>query len=311
MNRININAKDWNLLPVFESLFRTHNVSKSAKELSLSQSAVSHALGRLRDMFGDPLFTRVPRGVVPTPKAIELAPKVSQLTAEMSALLERGAFSPKTARGRIAIASTEYLEQTVLKSMFGGVRKEAPGIVFQFRNVHGKLPKLQMERGEIDIAIAGFFGNLPEGFYQQKLFENDFVVVARQNHPVIRESWNTDTYVQLEHLLVSPQGDLWGLIDERLLQMKKSRRVVAGFENYLSPGWLVASSDLVVTVPRYLGYFYAANLKVQVLELPIPSPKITIVQAWHERTHSSPLHQFIRSEIVKSVKQYEKTAKKP
>jgi DNA-binding transcriptional LysR family regulator len=223
----------------------------------------------------------------------------------MRSLFHATDFSAETARGRVAIASTEYLELTILSNAFMKMRKNSPDLQFQFRNASGRLPKIAMERGEIDIAIAGFFGNLPEGFYQQKIFENDFICVARKNHSVLKSELTLDIYTKLEHLLISPQGDLWGLIDDRLQQQKKSRRVVAGCENYLTPGWWVANSDLVVTVPRYLGDFYKQNLPVNLFELPLPSPKITIVQAWHERTHANPLHQYVRAHIAESSKGFQ------
>ncbi len=300
MSKSNINTKDLNLLVIFESLSRTLNVSQTAKELSVSQSAVSHALARLRDMFNDALFTRVPRGIVATPKAIELTPKISNAIEQMRSVFEITNFSAEKAAGKIVIASTEYLEQAFLSKMFIDLRKTSPELVFQFRNASGKLPKTQMEQGEIDVAIAGYFGNLPDGFYQQKLFDNDFVCVARKKHPKIKSKLTLDLYTELEHLLISPQGDLWGLMDERLLQQKKSRKVVAGFENYMTPGWIVAETDCILTVPRALGEFYEKNLGVEVFELPLPSPKIALVQAWHERTNSNPLHKFIRSKIAES-----------
>lgn len=302
MNKTDTLVKDWNLLGIFESLMRTGNVSKSANELSLSQSAVSHALARLREMFQDPLFTRLPRGISPTPRALELAPRISGVLLSLNELITSADFRPVTAKGKIAIASTEYIELTLLKPFFHKMRSASPDLTFQFRNAQGRLPKIQIERGEFDIAIAGFFGALPDGFYQQKLFENDFVCVARKSHPVLKSKFTLDIYTQVKHLLLSPQGDLWGLIDEKLLHMQRSRRVVAGFENYLTAGWYTAESDVVVTVPRSLGEFYAKTLDLKLFELPFESPKITIVQAWHERTHSSPLHRYVRDLIFQSAK---------
>lgn len=300
MSNVNISAKDLNLLVIFESLSRTFNVSKTAKELAVSQSAVSHALSRLRDMFGDPLFTRVARGMVATPKATELMPRIAQSIEHLRSVFEVTEFKKETATGKIVIASTEYLEQAFLAKMFMEVRKTSPGLVFQFRNASGRLPKVQLEQGEIDIGIAGFFGVLPEGFYQQKLFDNDFACIARSKHPKIKNKITMELYIELEHLLISPQGDLWGLMDDRLLQQKKKRKVIAGFENYMTPGWIVSETDSILTAPRALCEFFASTLKVQMYELPIPSPKISLVQVWHERTNSNPLHQFIRAKIAET-----------
>lgn len=295
---MHMNNKDLNLLPVFEALAEERNVSKAAKRLRLSQSAVSHALQRLRDMFGDPLFVRSSRGVVPTPKAVELAPRLHEALAALEAVLaDAGEATPASYRGRMVLAGTEYIEQLCLPGVLPRLCQEAPQMVLQSISTQGHLPKEAMERGEVDLAIAGFFGDLPEGFYQQKIFEDGFSCVVKKNHPLIKGELTLESYLAADHLLISPQGDLHGVVDKLLAKKGKKRKIVAGLASFMSPGWIVADSNLIVTVPTRLADYYARALGTRTLPVPIAVPKITVVQVWHERTHRSAKHRWFRSLI--------------
>lgn len=292
---VHMNDKDFNLLRIFEALLVEHNVSRAARRLGLSQPALSHALSRLRTDFGDELFVRAARGVQPTPQALALAPAVlTALQGLRGVYAKRAAFSPKEAVGRIVLASTEFFEHMVLPRLLPALRKQAPGVVLLSRPTGGRLPKDEMERGDIDVAVAGFFGDLPEGFYRQPLVEDDFACILRQNHPAAAKALPLKAYLKLDHLLISPQGDLTGIVDKELARLGHKRRVVAGIANFLTPGWVIAASDLVLTAPRRLVNLYAQHLPLRILEVPLVLPKIQLVQVWHERTQNDPLHRFFR-----------------
>jgi DNA-binding transcriptional LysR family regulator len=290
---LDIRSKDLNLLSIFDVLMRERNVSRAAKKLHLSQSTLSYSLSRLREMFGDDLFVRTGRGITPTPRAMEIAPRITQFLDFASSLfLADDDFDAAKAQGTIRIASTEMIEHLLLPKLIPLLRREAPGLLLQSTSTQGFLPKTALERGELDLAIAGFFGDLPEGFYRQELFTDRFRVIARKGHPIFKRKPTIEDYVAWDHILISPQGDMKSLIDKSL--GKKSRRLVAGISNFLTPGWVVADSDVLLTAPSRLVGIFEKSLPVRAFDLPFKSPEISVVQVWHERLHRNSLHKWFR-----------------
>lgn len=295
---MNDGGHDLNLLRVFEILLEERNVSRAARRMHMSQPALSHALSRLRQALGDELFTRTPRGVAPTARALALAPRVTEaLATAREVFAPAEGFDPARAKGTVVLASTELFEQLALPRLVPLLAKRAPGIVLRSVSARGELPKRAMESGECDVAVAGFFGELPEGFYAKKVLSDAFVCIVRDDHPRVGRTMSLETYLELDHLLVSPQGDLSGIVDVALAKRRKKRRVVCAISNFLTPGWVVADSDAVVTLPSRLAEVYTRHLRVRVLPLPLDVPGITIVQVWHARVHDDPLQRFFRASI--------------
>lgn len=286
------------LLQVFEALLSERNVSRAAERLHLSQPAMSHALARLREALGDELFVRTARGMTPTPRALALAPQVRDTLGRLQRLFAPPPrFDPATTTAQLTLASTEFFEQLLLPRLVPLLLAEAPRLTLRSRSTLGQLPKEDLERGDCDLAIAGFFGELPEGFYQQMLFVDDFVCVVRRDHPRVQKTLSLPTYLELDHLLISMQGDLKGVVDVALAKKRRARRVVAGVSSFLTPGWIIAGSDLVLTVPRRLAAIYQAQLPLRVLPVPLKLPPIKMVQVWHERTHGDALHRWFRRRV--------------
>lgn len=298
---MNIRVKDLNLLLIFDSLMSELNVSKAAEKLGLSQPAMSNALARLRDDLGDPLFVRAARGVKPTPRALALKDQIADVLKLTSALYEQQEFDPKHINGRFTIASTDFFEHLALGRLLPELAKHAPKMTLVVRPTLGALPKQELEDGRVDLAVAGFFGALPEGFYQQKLSNETYSCVVRTHHPVVKTQLTLEQYTQLEHILVSPQGDLQGVVDQVLLKKKLTRRIACGVSNFHSPAMIIERSDYIATVPTRIARSYAEYYKVKVFEPPLAIPGFQLFAVWHGRTHRSPQHQWIRQQIAKSV----------
>lgn len=298
MNMINIRNVDMNLLVVFEALARTQNVSKAATQLNLTQSAVSHALARLRDQFNDPLFVRSPRGIVPTPRANDLRLGISAILEKTEALFNvGGAFNPKTHDGIFQLCTTDYSELVLLPRFFDHLSKEAPNVKVISRPTPSYLPKSALESGEADIAVAGFYGDLPPGFYQQKVFEDEFVVLARKKHPRMKGTMTLEKYLREDHIRIAMHGNLKGEFDTYLEKKGIKRNVVAGLSNFTSPAWILAETDFLLTAPRKLAERYCEYLPVQIFPAPMEIKKLTVMQVWHERTHEDPFQKWMRGEL--------------
>lgn len=296
---MNITSKDLNLLRVFQILWLERNVSKAAVKLGLSQPALSNALARLRLEFNDALFVRASRGIVPTPTAEKIHSQVELIIQEASRLYEEGnAFDPKTSDRVFTIMATDYFEQLLLPELLQMLEREAPHMKLISKSLSGKLPKEQMEQQECDLAIAGYFKQLPEGFYQQQLFKDEFSCVVRPGHPVLKEKLTIKKYLQYKHVLINPSGDLKGTVDELLAKDKLERLIIAGTSSFMAPGRVIQRTDFILTAPDKLCQHFKEVYQLVLLPPPLKIPAIKVVQVWHQRVHNDPPARWLRSKIA-------------
>jgi DNA-binding transcriptional LysR family regulator len=284
---------------IFHVLMIELNVSKTATKLHLSQPALSNALNRLRSEFKDDLFVRSSKGMVPTPKALALKQPISKIIEQSFEIYGERTFNPKDFAGRFTVATTDYVEHLLLPKLLPYFAEKAPQMTTLFRPTLGILPKLELEQGQYDLAIAGFFGALPEGFHQELLFEDNYSCLVRSNHPTVPKKLTLKTYLELEHLLVSPQGDLQGVMDRVLAKNGLKRKIVAGVTSFSIPPTIIAESDYVVTLPTRIAKSFAKTYSLQIHSPPVDLPEIKIVQVWHQRTQTSSLHKWLRSKVAR------------
>lgn len=295
----NIANADLNLLLVFRALMIEQNTVKAGLRLGLSQPAVSHALRRLRETFADPLLVRSSRGLVPTPRALELKQPIQDLLERAEKILLNPApFDPKKESRTFRIATTDYFELISYPQLLREMGKEAPNCTLVSRPTLGVLPKEDLESGLIDLAIAGFYGELPEGYYQQKLYNDDFACVVKKDHSTIKDRLTMKKYAEQKHIMISPLGDMKSRSAAILAKHGYQQKFVAGVSNFISPSWVVASSDVLLSCPRKLAEAFAEYLPVQVLNLPFEVSGITVMQVWHARNHTNPAHAWLRKKIA-------------
>jgi DNA-binding transcriptional LysR family regulator len=297
---MNIRNVDLNLLVVLRELIQEKNTVRVGQKLGLSQPAVSHALKRLRDTFQDPLLVRAARGLVPTRRALELQIPVNDFLKQVETIFAGPEkFDPATAKLTFRIATTDYFEQVILSRLLTIFEKEAPGCTLIIRPSLGVLPKEDLEEGIIDLAIAGFYGELQENFYRQSLFQDDFVCVARKGHPLMKSPLTLKKYAGAQHLLISPQGDMKAKSKALLEKKGYTQKFLAGVSSFTSPGWILTTTDLLLTCPRKLALTYEKYLPVKSQEAPFDLGKISIVQVWHGKNHVDAAHVWLRNTIQK------------
>ncbi|OWJ94981.1 LysR family transcriptional regulator [Pseudomonas sp. A46] len=296
---MNIANKDLNLLLVFQVLYQERNATLAAERMALSQPALSHKLNKLRHQFGDPLFVRAPRGLTPTPRAHELAPRVQALVGELEAfyeLCDGRDFLQRSAR--IHLYSTDYLEQTLLPRLLPILRSQAPNLVLITHNTRGQLPREELEKGTCDLAIAGFYNDLPETFHQQRLLSEDFVVLASRDNPHLAGRLDLEAFLACEHLLTTLTGDLDGLVDRALQARGLQRRIAAGLSSFIAPTRLVHSTDLLLTCLRSLAEeAVARDPELRLHPLPLAVQPVEVMQIWHARTHDDGLRRWFRQQV--------------
>src|SRR2546429_6780601 len=245
---MNWRSFDLNLLVVFDGLMHERSVTRAGKRLGMSQPALSHALNRLRSLMEDQLFIRTPKGMVPTPRAEQLALPLRQALADMQRALEPEAFVPAQANRRFSIAINNYAAIVMAAPLVGAVSAAAPLVQLDLRP-SGTLDIFdRLDRGELDLGI-GTFDTVGERFAHATLLEDRFVVVMRRGHPAGRGKLSAAALGALPHLEISSSGDDTGFIDRSLLARGARRRIAVRLP-YLATGAVLGQSDMVATLSR-------------------------------------------------------------
>lgn len=276
-DHVQLRRLDPTLLLVFAEAVRTRRLSVVAARLGLTPSAVSHAVARLRDVFGDPLFVRRATGVEPTARALALAVPVEEALAALTRALAEGRdFDPARLVRTFRVNALDYTVSLVAPTLAAAVATTAPGVFLSFRT-QGRAETLRaLAAGETDLGI-GVFEPVPAGFVATPLYLERFVTVARARHPRLATGLDLDRFVALDHLLVSGSGDRTGPVDEALARLGRARRVIAAVPQFLAALAVVQTTDAVVTVPESLARAYAGLFGLAVHETPVAVPPFAVV----------------------------------
>jgi DNA-binding transcriptional LysR family regulator len=286
-----------NLLLTLEALLVERNVTKAAARLHLSQPAVSTQLSRLRELFDDPLLIPVQRGMTPTAKAVELLEPLRQALDQVRATVatHRG-FDPAKARLTFSIACTDYLQAALVKPLVVELRRNAPGVRVAIRNLDLSQLEIQMERGDVDLALMTP-RDAPPSLRTRHLFDERYVLIGRRNHSRVKPKMTIEEFARLEYVIVSVRGgDFVTPVDNALAALGHRRNVVLSAASFLFVPEIVAQSDFVALVPERLVRHRAGELKVVVPPFPVEGFPVGMV--WHERGHGHSGQRWIRETIA-------------
>jgi len=276
-----IRKLDGTLLLVLRELLRRRQAQAVAQRLGLSASAISHALGRLRELFDDPLFIRRPHGLEPTRRALELGPRIEALLQLAGdALAPEAGFDPARSDRWFAIGASEYVAVLIGGPLVETLRQEAPGIAFSLTtHSHGRTVDA-LRRGELDLAL-GRFGAPPPGVVAEALFQDEYAVVARRGHPQIDGEIDLDAYAHTGHVFSAAAGE--NTTEEPVPDRGEiaTRAIVPRWLTALS---MIAVSDALVTCPRRLAERQAPLLGLQVLTPPFKQTPFTVHALRREAT---------------------------
>ncbi len=289
---------DLGWLEVFVQIYQTKSVTCAAAQLGMEQASASIALNKLRQHFDDRLFVRTAEGMVPTPRAQGIYPEVHEALARIE--MARGtpaAFSPANAVREFHICMTDISEIIILPTLINYLQKTAPGLVVEAEKISAD-SRQKLALGDIDLAV-GFLPDLEAGFYQQSLFEQDFVCLAAKNHPRIQGQLSPRLFSSEGHILVTTSGTGHAIVDKVLAKQKIARRVVLRVPSFLGVARIVAQTDFLVVVPRQLGLALATQEQVQLLEPPTRLPRYQVKQHWHERFNLDAGSIWLRQTMAK------------
>jgi len=283
---------DLNLLITLDVLLAEGSVARAADRLQLSPSAMSRALARLRTVTGDPLLVRAGRGLVPTPRALELREQVRQIVQDAEALL-RPTERPdlKLLVRTFTIRTSEGFVENFGPVLIARVGEEAPGVRLRFMQKMDKDSAL-LRDGTVDLETGVVGKTIGPEVRAQGLFRDRFVGVVRMGHPLMQGEITPDRYTAGKHVSVSRKGTELGPIDKALEPLGLARNIVTivgGFSTALA---LARESDLIATVPeRHTGILRDGMFT---FPLPVAIPEITVSLLWHPRMDADPAHRWLR-----------------
>lgn len=288
---------DLNLLVIFNQLLTERKVSKVAENLGLGQPAVSNALARLRKLFGDELFLRTSSGMQPTPFADQLAESIGYALGMIhGAVNARNSFDPATSKRTFSIGMTDIGEIYFLPLLMEKIQKVAPAVsISTVRNTSANL-KDSMEAGHVDLAI-GLLPQLKAGFFQQRLFTQQYVCMFRQGHPLDKKKILPSDFFAADHVAIVSAGTGHGIVDEILDKNSPQRKVKLTVPHFVAVGHILQSTELVATVPERLAERMAIPFNLKYVAHPIKLPQIAINLFWHAKYHKDPANQWLRGLI--------------
>ncbi|MCJ2078861.1 LysR family transcriptional regulator [Methylobacterium sp. E-016] len=297
IERMDTRNLDLGLLVTLEALLAERNVTRAARRLNLSQPALSARLARLREAFGDPLLIPAQRGMVLTQRAVELRQPLHEALEGVRRVVADGApFDPATMRATLVIAATDYQQYALLTRFSVALRTEAPRVRIAWRALDVLALATQLERGEVDLALASS-DHAPAAMRQRQLYCEDYTVIARQGHPVVQGYVSLDVFCTLEHVVVSPQGGGFsGPTDAALEAVGRRRTVALSTSGFLIVPEVVSRSDMIALVPRRISDGWSD--RVQVLDPPLTIPGFAIASVWHDRTTNHPAQRWLRERLT-------------
>ncbi|WP_340646043.1 LysR family transcriptional regulator [Phenylobacterium sp.] len=273
----NIRKLDGGLLLVFRELMRQGRATAAAERLGLSQSGVSHALARLREVFGDPLFIRRPHGLEPTRRALELAPRIEALIDAAQDLVGGApAFEPAHSERQFHIGAADFVAALLAAPLLAAVQAEAPRAAISFRFAVGDAALDALRRGEVDLAL-GRFAKLPEPLKRERILRGCYAVAGRAGHPAFEGGLTLQKFAELGHIMVGAGATPAApLADAVLTELGVKRRVVAHTTQFMTAFTIAAATDAVVTAPAPLAERYARAFGLEVVTTPFPSPVLEV-----------------------------------
>ncbi|MBC7367481.1 MAG: LysR family transcriptional regulator [Undibacterium sp.] len=287
---------DLNLLVTLDVLLAEGSVARAAQRLRLSSSAMSRALARLRETTGDPLLVRAGRGLVPTPRALELRERVSQLVQGGEAVLRpTEKLDLKSLVRTFTLRTSEGFVENFGPGLITRIGEEAPQVRLRFLQKADKDSQL-LRNGSVDLETGVVEATTSPEVRAQALFRDRYIGVVRKGHALCRGKITPVRYAAGRHISISRQGPDKEPIDEALRSFGVAREIVVaivgGFATALA---LARSSDLVASVPER----HTGNLRAGMHSFPIPvtTPEFTVSMLWHPRMDADPAHRWLRGHI--------------
>jgi DNA-binding transcriptional LysR family regulator len=291
---------DTHLVVALHALLEEQNVTRAARRVGLTQPSMSHALAKLRAHFGDPLLVPTGRALVLTERARSLAAPVAAAIASLDRVFGSApGFDPKLATRTFRVATSDNLALFVLPRLIALFAREAPHVDIRCTNIGADWAD-GLRRGEIDLKL-GRAEPATEGLRTKLLFRESLVCVVRRGHAATRGRLTPARYAAFDHLLVAPRGGDTGILDRALAARGLRRRIAMTVPHFLVAPFVVASSDLVLTISTRVASTFAPLLDLATIACPIRVASHGLAQTWAATTDVDEGHRWLRRAVERTV----------
>ena len=312
MSTPNFRTLDLNLLRVFDEVMAEGSLTRAARNLSLTQPAVSNALRRLRETLGDELVQRSGQGMAPTPRARAIWPAVREALAQLQSSLIPNEFVPAEANTSFVLAMSDATAAELIPGLTETLEKQAPRVTLRVVPLTTRDPRSMLDEEACDLAV-GYFPSMladltartqsgePQPFFHQRLFTGEYVCVMRKDHPLAQGPLTIDAFCAARHMLVSFSGRPFGFIDEALATLGRERFVVLTVNQFFTAARVVANANLLTVLP--LHFLKVTGFADQLVFRPLPfevSP-VLVDAVWHRRSQQRSSHVWLREVVQRAA----------
>lgn len=309
MASLNFRTFDLNLLRVFDEVMTERSLTRAARNLSLTQPAVSNAMRRLRETLDDDLLKRNGQGLEPTPHALAIWPTVREALRTLQESLIPNDFDAAQATTTFVLAMADATAAELMPGLIEIMDREAPGVSVRVVPLSTRDPRRLLEDGGADLALGFFPAVLADlaaraqvgkgvAFSHHRLYDGNYVCVMRRDHPLASGPFTLNRFCAARHMLVSFSGRPYGFVDEALASLGRERRVVVTVNQFFTAGRVVANSNLLTVLPRHFINVTGFADELVPRELPFAVPTVHVDALWHHRVDRDGAHEWLRKTIL-------------
>jgi DNA-binding transcriptional LysR family regulator len=308
---MNLSRVDLNLFLVFDAIYTLGSITSAGRKLNLSQSAVSHALSRLRALFDDPLFERTSKGMTPTPLARTVIADIRSALQSMECTLQKTVhFDLSTTRRRFTIAMGDPFDALMLPTLMQHIAPLAPGIEIDAIYSDRRRVEAALLDGSLDMAIDVLIPTTPD-IDNAPVLSEPLVVLARKGHPAIEGSIDLATYLKQDHIQVSSRRRGLSLEDISLRRAGLTRQVKVRCQHYSAACRIVRQTDMLMTMPRSFALMTNDAVHNQILPAPFSSLRLELFLYWHARSENDAAARWLRHQILSTMNPQTNTTSVP
>lgn len=297
---MDLHGIDLNLLVAFDALMAERSVTRAGTRIGRTQPAMSAALSRLRSLLRDELFVRGPDGLQPTPRAVDLAEPLTRALADIQRTLDfTQAFDPRTSAATFTLGLSEHPTAVLLPVLVEHLREVAPAVNLRVRGFTARDESVALlDAGGIDLTISVPPTTVTGRILTRPLFEERFVCIVRGDHAAAQGPLDMATFLGLSHVLVSPEGDRFGYVDQALAKQGLKRRLALTLHQLYAVPAIIARSNMISTIMGGVVSASGRAGELSVLAPPLDLAPVPFAMAWHRRNDGHPAQRWFRNCIA-------------